>query len=100
MAENTITTATHRPAKSSFWKAIAAVAWKDLAAELRSRELLSAMLVFSFLVILEASRGTPTRTICSWYRTRNLLQDSWLQMGCRSRNEMDVGIYWNALGLK
>ena len=29
-----------------------AVAWKDLAAELRSRELLSAMLVFSLLVIL------------------------------------------------
>lgn len=29
-----------------------AVAWKDLAAELRSRELISAMLVFSLLVIL------------------------------------------------
>jgi len=51
MAEGTLTTAQH-PAKSSFWKAIAAVAWKDLAAELRSRELLSAMLVFSLLVIL------------------------------------------------
>jgi heme exporter protein B len=52
MAENTLTTTAHRPAKASFWKAIAAVAWKDLAAELRSRELLSAMLVFSLLVIL------------------------------------------------
>jgi len=52
MAESTLTTTTHRPAKSSFWKAIAAIAWKDLAAELRSRELLSAMLVFSLLVIL------------------------------------------------
>jgi len=51
MAEQTITTPRH-PAKSNYWKAIAAIAWKDLAAELRSRELLSAMLVFSLLVIL------------------------------------------------
>ena len=36
----------------NYLKAISAVAWKDLAAELRSRELLSAMLVFSMLVIL------------------------------------------------
>ncbi len=35
-----------------YFSAISAVAWKDLAAELRSRELLSAMLVFSLLVIL------------------------------------------------
>lgn len=52
MAERTITTTTRRAAKSNYWKAIAAVTWKDLAAELRSRELLSAMLVFSLLVIL------------------------------------------------
>jgi heme exporter protein B len=52
MTEGTITTTTRRAAKSSYWKAIAAVTWKDLAAELRSRELLSAMLVFSLLVIL------------------------------------------------
>ena len=32
--------------------AIGAIVWKDLAAELRSRELLSAMLVFALLVIL------------------------------------------------
>ena len=51
MAEQTIPS-THRTAKSSYWKAIAAITWKDLAAELRSRELLSAMLVFSLLVIL------------------------------------------------
>jgi heme exporter protein B len=51
LAEQTITN-THRTAKSSYWKAIAAITWKDLAAELRSRELLSAMLVFSLLVIL------------------------------------------------
>ena len=36
----------------SFLRALWAVVWKDLAAELRSRELLSAMLVFALLVIL------------------------------------------------
>jgi len=40
------------PAQASFLRAVAAIIWKDLAAELRSRELLSAMLVFSLLVIL------------------------------------------------
>jgi heme exporter protein B len=40
-----------RPA-SGFFKAVFAIVWKDLAAELRSRELLSAMLVFALLVIL------------------------------------------------
>lgn len=39
------------PARS-YLNAISAVVWKDLAAELRSRELLSAMLVFALLVIL------------------------------------------------
>lgn len=43
----------HPPrATGTFAGAIAAVAWKDLAAEFRSRELFSAMLVFSLLVIL------------------------------------------------
>jgi heme exporter protein B len=37
---------------SGFLKATFAVVWKDLAAEFRSRELFSAMLVFSLLVIL------------------------------------------------
>ena len=37
---------------SAYLKAVSAIAWKDLAAELRSRELLTAMLVFSTLVIL------------------------------------------------
>lgn len=39
-------------AASGFFRALGAVVWKDLAAELRSRELLSAMLVFALLVIL------------------------------------------------
>jgi heme exporter protein B len=37
---------------SNFLRAVGAVAWKDLAAELRSRELFTAMLVFALLVIL------------------------------------------------
>ena len=40
-----------RPARN-FLKAIAAVVWKDLRAEFRSRELFSAMLVFSALMIV------------------------------------------------
>jgi heme exporter protein B len=36
----------------AFLHAIGAIIWKDLAAELRSRELLSAMLVFALLMIL------------------------------------------------
>ncbi len=40
-----------RPA-GNFIKAVAAVVWKDLRAEFRSRELFSAMLVFSLLIIL------------------------------------------------
>jgi heme exporter protein B len=40
------------PSSASFWRAMQAIVWKDLAAELRSRELLSAMLVFALLVIL------------------------------------------------
>lgn len=37
---------------STYLQAVRAIAWKDLAAELRSRELLSSMLVFAILVIL------------------------------------------------
>lgn len=36
----------------AFLRAVSAILWKDLAAELRSRELLSSMLVFAVLVIL------------------------------------------------
>jgi heme exporter protein B len=35
-----------------YWRTVWAVVWKDLAVELRSRELLSAMLVFALLVVL------------------------------------------------
>ncbi len=37
---------------TQFLRSLTAIIWKDLAAELRSRELLSAMLVFALLVIL------------------------------------------------
>jgi heme exporter protein B len=49
-----VETTTKRPSlnANSYLRAVSAIAWKDLAAELRSRELLSAMLVFSMLVIL------------------------------------------------
>jgi heme exporter protein B len=40
------------PAFRQFVGAVGAIAWKDLAAELRSRELFSAMMVFSLLVIV------------------------------------------------
>src|SRR5574342_79482 len=43
---------TARSTLASYWQALSAVVWKDLAAELRSRELLSSMLVFALLVIL------------------------------------------------
>lgn len=55
----------------SFLRAMGAVVWKDLSAELRSRELISAMLVFALLVILifnfaldldPATRRDPTIT--------------------------------------
>jgi heme exporter protein B len=39
------------PTRFGFLRALWAIVWKDLAAELRSRELLSAMLVFALLVI-------------------------------------------------
>jgi heme exporter protein B len=53
MVDMTVETVTpvKRPA-GNYLRAVMAITWKDLAAELRSRELLSAMLVFSLLVIL------------------------------------------------
>jgi heme exporter protein B len=44
--------ASSRQRAQGYLRAVGAVLWKDLAAELRSRELLSAMLVFALLVIL------------------------------------------------
>jgi len=41
-----------RQSSGNYLKAVSAVVWKDLQAEFRSRELFSAMLVFSLLIIL------------------------------------------------
>jgi heme exporter protein B len=49
---NNIREITAKKPTTRFFGAIGAIIWKDLAAELRSRELLSAMLVFALLVIL------------------------------------------------
>jgi heme exporter protein B len=40
-----------RPASAGYLRAVGAIVWKDLAAELRSKELISSMLVFALLVI-------------------------------------------------
>jgi heme exporter protein B len=42
----------HTPGSILYLRSLSAIIWKDMAAELRSRELLSAMLVFALLVIL------------------------------------------------
>jgi heme exporter protein B len=52
MATKTVERMDHRATNNNFLRAVFAVVQKDLAAEFRSRELLSAMLVFAILVIL------------------------------------------------
>ena len=51
-SERAMTPSTTASPVGSFLGAVRAIVWKDLAAELRSRELLSSMLVFALLVIL------------------------------------------------
>jgi heme exporter protein B len=50
--EDSRVTLRHTSGLGAYLRAIGAIVWKDLAAELRSRELLGAMLVFAFLVVL------------------------------------------------
>lgn len=52
MRRRTVTPPARHAAAPGFLRAVGAVAWKDLAAELRSRELFTSMMVFSLLVIL------------------------------------------------
>jgi heme exporter protein B len=52
MTRRTVTPPARQAAAPGFLRAVGAVAWKDLAAEMRSRELFTSMLVFSLLVIL------------------------------------------------
>ena len=56
-------------------RAVSAIVWKDLAAELRSRELLSAMLVFSLLVILIFNFA--------------------LELDIRTRQSITAGVLWS-----
>jgi heme exporter protein B len=63
-----------RRRSSNYLKAISAIAWKDLAGELRSRELFSAMLVFSMLVLL------------IFYFA--------LELDARTRNAIAPGVLW------
>lgn len=58
----------------SFLRSVWAVVWKDLAAELRGRELLSAMLVFALLVILIFNFA--------------------LELNARERGEVTAGVLW------
>ncbi len=59
---------------NQYLRAVSAVVWKDLAAELRSRELLSAMLVFALLVILIFNFS--------------------LELDARSRATVTAGVLW------
>ena len=61
--------------KGSFLKAVAAVVWKDLQAEFRSRELFSAMLVFSLLIILIFNFA--------------------LELDIRTRQSVTAGVLWS-----
>jgi heme exporter protein B len=64
-----------RVARSSFLKAVAAVIWKDIRAEFRSRELFSAMLVFSLLIILIFNFA--------------------LELNIRTRQSVTAGVLWS-----
>ncbi len=59
---------------TGFFRATGAVLWKDLSAELRSRELLSAMLVFALLVILIFNFA--------------------LELNAKARTEVTAGVLW------
>lgn len=52
MSEQPLALQRHSSPARDYARAIGAVVWKDVVAEFRSRELISAMLVFSLLVIL------------------------------------------------
>ena len=59
---------------ANYLRAMFAVAWKDLAAEMRSKELLSAMLVFALLVIMIFNFA--------------------LELDIKTRNSVTSGVLW------
>ncbi len=68
------TTRRKQNAARGYLQAVVTIVWKDLAAELRSRELISAMLVFALLVILIFNFA--------------------LQLEPRTRSEVTSGVLW------
>jgi heme exporter protein B len=73
-AENHVSIKNRSGSASQFIRAVSAIVWKDLAAELRSRELLSAMLVFALLVILIFNFA--------------------LELDARARSTVTAGVLW------
>lgn len=63
--------------KTSFWKTLSAVVWKDLMTEFRSKELISGMLVFSLLVIFIFNFS--------------------LELDAKTRNSVTAGVIWVTL---
>ncbi len=63
--------------KTSFFNTLAAVVWKDLVAELRGKEMLSAMMVFALLVIFIFNFA--------------------LELDPKTRNSLTAGIIWVTL---
>jgi len=75
MAAQSQTQSPARPAAlTNFLKAMAAVTWKDISAELRSRELLSAMMIFAMMVIFIFNFA--------------------LELQIKSRQEITAGVLW------
>ena len=72
--ENQISMKKPSSSVGQFIRALSAIIWKDLAAELRSRELLSAMLVFALLVILIFNFA--------------------LELDARARSTVTAGVLW------
>jgi heme exporter protein B len=68
---------TNMRSKGAFFRAVWAIVWKDLAVEMRSRELLSAMLVFAFLVILIFNFA--------------------LELDAKTRTDVTAGVLWVTL---
>ena len=62
------------PEQPGFWTTVAAIVWKDLAVEWRSRQLLTSMLVFALLVILIFNFA--------------------LDLDARDRAEISAGVLW------
>ena len=74
-----------RARASAYLKAVAAILGKDLAAEWRSKEMFSAMLVFSILVVmifsfaLELDRGARENVVGAGSPRRTSVSRTWIQ---------------------